>query len=156
MFGELTRDEIDNLLREQVIGRIGCHADETTYVVPISYAYDGIYIYGHTEEGMKIDIMRKNDKICFQVDNMQSMADWQSVILHGRYEELTEGIERKKALEQLLSRNFPLVTSETVELSPEWPFPPDNLKEIKGIVYRIKIEKTSGRYERRSKEYNQV
>ena len=38
---ELTRAEIDQLLRERTVGRIGCHADGVTYVVPVIYAYDG-------------------------------------------------------------------------------------------------------------------
>jgi nitroimidazol reductase NimA-like FMN-containing flavoprotein (pyridoxamine 5'-phosphate oxidase superfamily) len=33
---ELTRDEIDRFLDEQTVGRIGCHDDEGTYVVPSS------------------------------------------------------------------------------------------------------------------------
>ncbi|MEJ0105912.1 MAG: pyridoxamine 5'-phosphate oxidase family protein [Bacteroidota bacterium] len=53
MFGSLNNNEIDELLHQQFIGRIGCHAEGVTYVVPISYAYDGEYIYGRTFEGMK-------------------------------------------------------------------------------------------------------
>jgi hypothetical protein len=51
MFGVLNDNEIEQLIHEQFIGRIGCHADDITYVVPISYAYDGEYIYGRTYEG---------------------------------------------------------------------------------------------------------
>jgi len=69
MFGELSQNEIEDLLHQQVIGRIGCHADDTTYVVPISYAYDGQYVYGHTREGMKLNLMRKNRNICFEIDS---------------------------------------------------------------------------------------
>ena len=54
MFGRLDPEEIDELLHQQIVGRIGCHSDGVTYIVPISYAYDGKYIYAHTLEGMKI------------------------------------------------------------------------------------------------------
>ncbi|HRN58380.1 MAG TPA: pyridoxamine 5'-phosphate oxidase family protein, partial [Agriterribacter sp.] len=53
MFGILSADDIEILLQQQLVGRIGCHAKNVTYVVPVSYAYDGAYIYGHTFEGMK-------------------------------------------------------------------------------------------------------
>ena len=33
MIEELAPDEIDAFLREQLVGRIGCHADGRTYVV---------------------------------------------------------------------------------------------------------------------------
>ena len=44
MFGTLNTEEIETLLHNQIIGRIGCQFDNTTYVVPISYAYDGEFI----------------------------------------------------------------------------------------------------------------
>jgi hypothetical protein len=59
MFGILNPVEIEQLLSKQLVGRIGCHADGVTYVVPISYAYDGEYVYARTFEGMKINMMRK-------------------------------------------------------------------------------------------------
>ena len=35
---ELTPDEIEGFLAEQIVGRIGCHHDGSTYVVPVIYA----------------------------------------------------------------------------------------------------------------------
>jgi hypothetical protein len=88
MIGELATPHIEELLKSEVMGRIGCHHAGTTYIVPTSYAYDGTYIYVHTHEGMKVEMMRKNPAVCFQVDNMRDMANWQSVIAWGTYEEL--------------------------------------------------------------------
>lgn len=81
MLGVLDNNELEVVLNNALIGRIGCHADDTTYVVPMSYAFDGEYIYGHANEGMKIRMMRKNPKVCFQVDDMRDMANWKSAIL---------------------------------------------------------------------------
>ncbi|MEO8347703.1 MAG: hypothetical protein ABI610_02235 [Acidobacteriota bacterium] len=39
MLGELTPVVIEKLLASEFTGRIGCHADGKTYVVPITYAY---------------------------------------------------------------------------------------------------------------------
>jgi nitroimidazol reductase NimA-like FMN-containing flavoprotein (pyridoxamine 5'-phosphate oxidase superfamily) len=147
MFGEMNSAQIEEVLHLQVVGRIGCHANGVTYVVPISYAYDGKYLYGHTDEGMKVDIMRKNPDVCFQVDVMPNMANWKSVIAWGKYEELTEGLERNKAIEILLHRTLPHISSKTVQFSPHWPFPPTDPGLIKGIVYRILVGKKSGRFE---------
>ena len=80
MFGSLDKQQIEQVLHHQLVGRIGCHDNGLTYVVPISYAYDGNFIYGHTSEGMKIRIMRKNPNVCFQVDEMENMGNWKSVI----------------------------------------------------------------------------
>ena len=40
MLGTLSSEQIEQVLRSEVIGRIGCHASGKTYVVPITYAYE--------------------------------------------------------------------------------------------------------------------
>jgi nitroimidazol reductase NimA-like FMN-containing flavoprotein (pyridoxamine 5'-phosphate oxidase superfamily) len=150
MLGVLDDSELEKVLSRTIIGRVGCHADDTTYVVPMSYAFDGTYIYGHANEGMKVRMMRKNPSVCFQVDDMQDMANWKSVIVWGEFEELIEKAERDKALQILIDRILPLNSSETTHLSPHWPFPVSDLSLVKGIVFRIRIRKKTGRFEKYS------
>jgi hypothetical protein len=148
MFGKLNKAQIEKVISENIVGRLGCHADGKTYIVPISYAYDGNYIYARTFEGMKISMMRKNPNVCFQVDQMENMADWQSVIVWGTYEELIDEKARNKGLKILISRILPKISSETVRISPEWPFPTNDYKLIEGIVFRISITEKTGRCEK--------
>jgi len=152
MFGKLDHEGIEELLRRQLVGRIGCYANGITYVVPISYAYDGDFVYCHASEGMKIDMMRKNPNICFEVDNTSNLANWQSVICWGVFEELPEGSERNQALEKLEGRVLPMLSSETMHLTPQWPFS-SNENAISGIVFRIKLTQKTGRFERTSGEF---
>lgn len=147
MLGKLNAEQIDELLRTQLVGRIGCHADGDTYVVPISYAYDGRYVYCHTEEGKKTAMMRKNPKVCFQVDEMKDMANWKSVITQGVFEELSDHSQITHAMQSLLDRYLPVVSSITTHLGKDWPFRPDDLSEIDGVVFRIEIREKSGRFE---------
>ena len=148
MIGKLTEQEIETLLFAQVLGRLGCHHDHVTYVVPISYAYDGNYIYCHTRDGMKVQMMRQNPNVCFEVESFADMANWQTVIAWGIYEELSNDSERNEALQCLLNRVLPPVSSQTTHLSPSWPFPPAHLNEIKGVVFRISLLKKTGRFEK--------
>lgn len=98
MIEELDRAQIDDLLNAQVVGRVGCHADGVTYVVPVIYAYDGEAFYVYTVEGRKVRMMRTNPAICFEVDEYER-GSWRSAIVQGRYEELDEaGAERALAL----------------------------------------------------------
>lgn len=144
----LSDQEIISVVSNSIVGRLGCHADGKTYVVPISFAYDSGYIYARTFEGMKIEMMRKNPEVCFQIDDMQSMAEWKSVILWGAFEELKKKVDREMGLKILLSRILPNVSSETVKFTPEWPFASGNLSEIEGIVFRIRVREMSGRMEK--------
>jgi len=155
MIESLSDQEIISVVSNSVIGRLGCHADGKTYVVPISFAYDSGYIYARSFEGMKIKMMRQNPEVCFLVDEMQSMADWKSVVMWGTFEELENSTDREEGLKILLSRILPKISSETVKFTPEWPFSSQNLSEIEGIVFRIRIREMSGRMEKPSAElYN--
>jgi len=148
MLGKLSAQEIEEVLASEIVGRIGCHADDTTYIVPVSYAYDGDYIYGLTDEGMKVTMMRKNPDVCFQADHMDNMANWKSVIAWGEFEELVDPEERKRAIQKLINRDLPMISSETVHITPQWPFKTENTEEIKGIVYRLKLKEKTGRFEK--------
>jgi nitroimidazol reductase NimA-like FMN-containing flavoprotein (pyridoxamine 5'-phosphate oxidase superfamily) len=149
MFGELNAVEIEAVIQQQPVGRIGCHADGLTYVVPISYAYDGTYIYAHTSEGMKVNMMRKNARVCFQTDNLNDLSNWQSVILWGEFEELTAEPERTEALQKLIGRKLPIISSETMHLAERWPFQDaDDVRKISGVVFRIRVTEKTGRFEK--------
>ncbi|HEY4936802.1 MAG TPA: pyridoxamine 5'-phosphate oxidase family protein [Puia sp.] len=150
MFGTLNQGEIEEVLHHQIFGRIGCHLDGVTYIVPISYAYDGENIIAHTQEGMKISMMRKNPNICFEVDTLQNMANWQSVICWGTFEELLNPNERRNALERLHERVLPSMASATAKLSSDWPFSPKDINSIGGIVFRIRLDKKTGKFENNS------
>lgn len=148
MFGTLTDPEIEELLSKQLIGRIGCHEAGTTYVVPVSYAYDGTYIYVHSYPGKKMEIMRRHPDVCFQVDDTRNLAYWRSVIAWGRFEEIVGEKEKRDALLILQQRVLPALSSETMHLSEDWPFPPNDKEKMKGLFFRIRLDKKTGRYEK--------
>jgi nitroimidazol reductase NimA-like FMN-containing flavoprotein (pyridoxamine 5'-phosphate oxidase superfamily) len=148
MLGKLTMPEIEKLLKKEVVGRIGCTDGDFVYVVPISYVYDGTYIYCHTHEGQKVELMRKHKKVCFEVDHLHDMANWQSVVLQGEFEELTDPALRSQALRHLHERILPMPSSETTHLSADWPFPTEEFNKIVGVTFRIRLIEKTGRFER--------
>ena len=97
MFGSLTDQQIEHLLTQEMVGRIACYDNGTLYIVPTSYAYSGDCIYAHSHEGTKLNMMRHNPEVCFEVDNITDMANWKSVIAWGRFDELS-GSEKEQAL----------------------------------------------------------
>lgn len=147
MIGPLTEIQIEALLHKEVVGRIACHLEDFIYLVPTSYAYDGQFIYAHSYEGTKLKVMRKNPNICFEVDNVADMSNWQSVIVWGKFEELSAEDERMKAWEALLRRKLPLNSSITTHLGKDWPFSGGDPEEVTGILYRITIDRKTGRFE---------
>ncbi|MFL5741590.1 MAG: pyridoxamine 5'-phosphate oxidase family protein [Flavisolibacter sp.] len=147
MLGQLKTEQIEEFLSNHIIGHLGCHADGKSYVVPISYAFDGDHIYCHTHEGKKIEMMRKNPSVCFQVDDLHDLSNWNSVVLWGRFEELHNDKDRNDALQILMNRSLPFNSSSLTQLGANWPFSPADTRDIKGIVFRIRIEEKTGRFE---------
>ncbi len=151
MLGTLTDGQIDRLLRAESVGRIGCHTGGRTYVVPVTYVYDGSAIFGHTGDGMKVRMMRENPEVCFEVDRMESLANWQSVIVWGRFEEL-RGTAAAHAMGLLMDRLLPLVASETAVPSHGLDPSAVHRADVAGrhaVVYRIVISERTGRFEKR-------
>jgi nitroimidazol reductase NimA-like FMN-containing flavoprotein (pyridoxamine 5'-phosphate oxidase superfamily) len=148
MHGTLTITEIEDVLSKQILARIGCHYDNRTYVVPISYAYDGTHFYCHSYEGMKTQMMRKNPKVCLQIDDMINMADWKSVVCWGDAIELTKEEEQAEAIKHLVARKLPLQSSETTHLFSDWPFSNPDEKLLPGALFCIKVIEKTGRFER--------
>jgi nitroimidazol reductase NimA-like FMN-containing flavoprotein (pyridoxamine 5'-phosphate oxidase superfamily) len=148
MVRELSPEEIDSLLRESRFASLGCHANGETYVVPISFVFDGKRIVGQTKGGKKIDMMRKNPKVCVMVDKIKSIVDWQSVVVWGRFHELS-GSEAAQAMGELIDHLAPSVLSSGDRgRSPRdvTPSEPGGMPQV-DIVYAVEIEKTTGRAE---------
>lgn len=142
MIGTLDSEQIETVLRSQLVGRIGMHADGRTYVVPVSYVYDGDDIYVHSVEGLKVRMMRADPEVCFQVDKIDDMANWRSVIAWGTYEELT-GDLGKAAMKLLFARLAPVSASETAG-------PAGHVEGGgSGVPFRIRLTERTGRFEQR-------
>lgn len=149
MLGELKETQIKNVLTSQVLGRLAMAEDKQPYIVPVTYAYDGHYIYGQSNEGEKLRILRSNPRVCFEADMMTDMGNWQSVLVFGVFEELN-GEAAVKARKILFDRVFSLMTSTTIHGHEHGESgQTDDSNRIKTIVYRIKIDKLSGRFETR-------
>lgn len=147
MLGELTRQQIENILLSQVLGRLACCDGKQPYVVPVTYTYDGEYIYGQTNEGAKLNALRKNPLVCFEVDTMTDMKNWQSAIVFGKFEELKDE-KAKKARQILFGRIFSLMTSDTIHNHEHEVVTEIDKHPAKLAMYRIKISKMTGRFEK--------
>jgi uncharacterized protein len=147
MLGVLNNHEIEQVLTQQLVGRIGCHGKGTTYIVPVSYVYNGERVIVRSRSGMKVDVMRENPNVCFEVEEFENMGNWKTVIAWGIFKELTEPEERKQALQALLQRRLPIISSEMAQLSPNWPFEPKDVNVIEGVVYEIVLKEKTGRFE---------
>ncbi len=158
---ELTRDEIQDFLATHYIGHLGMVEGERPYVVPIAYAFSNGAIYCHSAQGMKVQAMRARPDVCFEVDDVESIDRWRSVIAWGTFEQLV-GADAISGREILVDRLRPLAVARESDPPPvagagllrALDIP--RLEEARagiarpssaGVVFRIELSGASGRLE---------
>jgi uncharacterized protein len=151
MIGILSDKQIEHVLQAEIVGRLGCFAEGKVYIVPINYVYHESCIYAHAKEGLKIHMMRQNPHVCFQVEQVDNLANWRSVLVWGEFEELHYPGLGSEGMKLLQERLYPYQTSETVfgthaHPLPELPHPIE--KERRPVAFRITISERSGRFEK--------
>jgi nitroimidazol reductase NimA-like FMN-containing flavoprotein (pyridoxamine 5'-phosphate oxidase superfamily) len=61
--------EIEDIIRKAAVCRIGLADGEEPYIIPVFFGYEKKALYFHcAPEGRKLDIIRKNSRVCFEID----------------------------------------------------------------------------------------
>jgi uncharacterized protein len=140
LIDEMTEQECRSALGRFDFGRLACVRAEQPYIVPVNFSYDGQHLYGLTTFGQKIEWLRANPRICLEVDERRSDWEWMSVVVFGRFEELTDtpahAAARSQALAVVQRRELWWQPAGAVTARREQRAP---------IFYRIHIEHLTGR-----------
>jgi nitroimidazol reductase NimA-like FMN-containing flavoprotein (pyridoxamine 5'-phosphate oxidase superfamily) len=137
MIHELHPDEIESVLHRHHVGRLACVLAGEPYLVPITYSYQDRFIYGHTLPGQKLDAMRAESRVSFEVDERWETDTWRSVVVRGVFEELTTESDRDVALAAL-----------------HGAFPDASRSMEGGVFFRIRPTAATGRAVRRSEQFS--
>jgi len=109
------RAEIDAIIRKSRVCRLGLCDGEEPYIVPLCFGYDGKALYFHSAtEGRKIDVIRKNNRVCVEFDIPGEMKEseqgcvwgitYRSVIGFGAAEIVDDGEAKREALAILMAQ----------------------------------------------------
>ncbi len=138
------RAVIDAIIRQCLVCRLGLSDGEEPYVVPLCFGYDGEALYFHSaSEGRKIDILRKNSRICFEFDIPEGMREaeqgcrwgikYRSVIGFGTAEIVDDQEGKRRALEIVMAQYS----------GKEYIFPEDVV--TKTTVIKVVIARVTGK-----------
>ena len=128
--------EINDFVLQQRVGRVGCHADGVTYVVPVIFAWENDSFYVYTTEGQKVTMMRQNSRVCFEMDEYFADGGWRSVIVQGVYEELHDE-DAARALRILTDRLSPASGAQREAR--------DRSEGRAPVAFRIRAQEMTGR-----------
>jgi len=104
---KMTPKEIEQFLACARVGRLGvCLEDGSPYVVPVGFAYADGKIFFHTcNKGLKMDALRRNPNVCFEVDEALSDASmFKSVIVFGTAEIICDREKMIPYLQRLIDK----------------------------------------------------
>jgi nitroimidazol reductase NimA-like FMN-containing flavoprotein (pyridoxamine 5'-phosphate oxidase superfamily) len=126
------------LLARAHLGRLACAREGRPYITPMSVTYDANALYGFSTLGQKISWMRANPHVCVEVEEVVSRQDWATVIVMGRYQELTSDADRTHAHDLMQKRPawWEPGYSKTVIEGKE--------RLMKGVYFRISIDQITG------------
>jgi nitroimidazol reductase NimA-like FMN-containing flavoprotein (pyridoxamine 5'-phosphate oxidase superfamily) len=128
------------LLARTSFGRLGCSVDNQPYVVPVHVDYYDGFLYGFSMLGQKIEWMRINPLVCVEFDELVTRRRWETVVVFGVYEELTEkpdNVDSRKEAQRLFLRRPVWWEPATVPLAGRPPRSP--------VLFRILIDHMTGR-----------
>jgi nitroimidazol reductase NimA-like FMN-containing flavoprotein (pyridoxamine 5'-phosphate oxidase superfamily) len=111
------RAVIEEILREQEVGRLATSVGDQPYVVPINFVYiDGKIIFHSHKDGTKMANIAKNTKVCFEVDSGEMVKaekpcdySWRymSVVVKGNVKIITNPAARLVALRRISDKYAP-------------------------------------------------
>ena len=106
---------IEAIITKSLVCRLALSDDNSPYIVPLCFGYNDKVLYFHgSQKGKKIDIIKKNPKVCFEFDTdieiieVEDACRWsmqyKSVIGFGNAVILKDTEEKRKALDIIMSQ----------------------------------------------------
>lgn len=123
------KSAIEEIIRQSLLCRLAMSDGNQPYIVPLCFGYEDGSLYFHAAlEGRKMDMLRNNNRVCFEFDINAEIVDggqacawgmrYQSVIGFGKASCLNDMQEKRTALEIIMrhysgrSFSFPQVSLE--------------------------------------------
>lgn len=146
------QQEIVEILKKGQVCHLAMCRDNKPYVVPMLYVYDDNIMYFHCAEvGEKLDILKENDEVCFEmansgaeiIENGGKPCDWgysfESVIGFGKAVIVKDDdAEKRKVYDLMVEKMKP----ESYEVTPDQYVE----KKVKySYIIKVKIESMTGK-----------
>jgi len=139
------KNMIKSILEEALVCRIALCDDNSPYIIPMNFGYKDNYLYLHSApEGRKIEILRKNNNICFEVDlktelvTSENACKWGmkylSVVGFGKAQIVNDIEEKKKALNIIMNKHSNESSFEYLEAA---------IKNV--VIIKVRITELAGK-----------
>ncbi len=151
MIRVLKEKESKLVLANNYIGYLGYIYKNAPFIAPITYFYnpDKNIIIGYSDEGHKINAMRKHNSVCLEVAEIESIDNWESAQVHGIFKQLFGSVAKAYLHEFSLGIKHLITRKKKRNLNFISEFSSKISKGEVPVVFIIKIEEITGRMRRR-------
>ncbi|MBD3242507.1 MAG: pyridoxamine 5'-phosphate oxidase family protein [Chitinivibrionales bacterium] len=136
--------DVERVLLSSPVCRIGLVDTDWPYVVPVAFGYRDRCLYFHSaHEGMKVDILKRNPRVCFEADTDIELVcgdnacgysfRYRSVIGFGTAQILEGDTEKRAGLDVIMAHYA----------KGSFTYAPAMLSRM--LVVRVDIERMSGK-----------
>lgn len=134
----LTRPEMDAILARNHVGRLAYSLHDRVDIEPIHYVFADGVLYGRTSPGTKMTALAHRPWVAFEVDEIDALFDWRSVVVHGSVYVVEDGETKQEheVYERTLARVRTLVPNALLD---------DDPTPHRSVLFRIHIDAMTGR-----------
>ena len=138
------RVAIESIIRRARVCRLGLADGDRPYVVPLCFGYRDNALYFHAaREGMKLDILRRNDKVCFEFDIDGEVVKSGDPCRWGMRYQSVIGFGRAVFVEDVASKHRALQIIVNQYAEGSFSFPAEAVGDT--AVIRVDIEHMTGK-----------
>ena len=137
-FRQLTASEVHAVLARNNVGRLAYSFRDLVDIEPIHYVHAGEWIYGRTSYGTKLTMLAHNRWVAFEVDEIDGLFEWRSVVVKGAvYVLAPEGTdEARQEFDHALELLRGLIPDTLTESDPT---------PQRTVLFRISMDEAEGR-----------
>jgi nitroimidazol reductase NimA-like FMN-containing flavoprotein (pyridoxamine 5'-phosphate oxidase superfamily) len=138
------KKEIESIIEKATVCRVAFSENDVPYIVPLNFGYKDDCLYFHSAaDGKKIEIIRQNNQVCFEVDTDQEVVksetpcNWEmkyrSVIGFGKASFVDHLEEKRRALNIIMEHYS----------GDSYDYPEDAINNV--AIVKVEIESMTGK-----------
>lgn len=133
---QLERDECLEILKRNRVGRLAYSHGDRVDIEPIHYVLDGEWLLMRTAQGSKLATLRHNPWVAFEVDEVEALFRWRSVVVHGVVQTMSIDVNGKADFDQAVESLRRLIPGTLTE---------DDPVAFRDVILRVHLSEMTGR-----------